>query len=199
MHIIRGKQTSVIDTFTFADLLRDYRSVHIDVGTGDGRFVQHAAATQPDSFVIGIDACRENLHAVSRRAPVNALFVIANAEMLPPEIDGLAANISVNFPWGSLLAGLLAHESAVVGGLRTIARPDARLNVRLNAGALAEQGWPLDAGADQVRAALAAGGFVTQPPAALTTRDLRDFPTTWARRLAFGRDPRALCLTAVWP
>jgi hypothetical protein len=39
-----------------------------------------------------------------------------------------------------------------------------------------------------------AGYAVTSRPALLDARDLRAFPTTWAHRLAFGRDARALYL-----
>jgi hypothetical protein len=38
-----------------------------------------------------------------------------------------------------------------------------------------------------------------RPPAHVTAAELRAFPTTWARRLAFGRDPRALHLHGVMP
>jgi 16S rRNA (adenine(1408)-N(1))-methyltransferase len=84
MEIIRGKRASFIDASATAELLADYETIHIDIGTGDGRFVQHLAQSNPNTSVIGIDACRENLQEVSRRAPTNALFVIANAYALPP-------------------------------------------------------------------------------------------------------------------
>lgn len=194
MEIIRGKYTAVMDTMELAGWLTGYAAVHIDLGTGDGRFVRHTAQMCPDVFVIGVDACRENLREVSRRAPRHALFVIANAQALPPELRGMAAHITINFPWGSLLDGLLADDPALLDGLAGIARPDARLDLRLNSGALAEAGWSLEDGADRVRNVLAANGFAMRTPLALTARDLRACPTTWAKRLAFGRDPRAMYL-----
>lgn len=196
MEIIRGKHTSFIDTSALAERLVGYDIIHMDIGTGDGRYVRHVARTCPNCFVIGIDACRENLHDVSRRAPANALFVIANALMLPPELHSLAAQVTINFPWGSLLEGLLISDPALMAGLVTVARPDARLEVRLNGGALAEAGWSLEEGTDRVREALAVNGFELRPPIALGARELRAFPTTWAKRLAFGRDPRAVYLRA---
>jgi 16S rRNA (adenine(1408)-N(1))-methyltransferase len=199
MEILRGKQTSFISTNTFTDILCAYDSLHLDLGTGDGRFVQHRAQSSPRCFVVGVDASRDNLRAVSRRAPANALFIIANAEALPPALAGRAAGITVNFPWGSLLTGLLAAESAVLAGLRAAAQPGAGLDIRLNAGALAEAGWSLAEGAAQAQMALAATGFLMRPPAHVTAAELRAFPTTWARRLAFGRDPRALHLRGAVP
>jgi 16S rRNA (adenine(1408)-N(1))-methyltransferase len=194
MEIIRGKHASFMDASALGERLARYQTVHIDIGTGDGRLVQHIAQTSPHCFVIGIDACRENLHEVSRRVPENALFVIANAQTLPSELYGLASQITINFPWGSLLEGLLANNSSLLAGLDSIARPDARPEVRLNAGALAEAGWSLVEGAARIREVLAVNGFKVQRPIAMTAHELSAYPTTWAKRLAFGRDPRAVCL-----
>jgi 16S rRNA (adenine(1408)-N(1))-methyltransferase len=194
MEIIRGKHASFIDSSALAQQLACYNDVHIDIGTGDGRFVQHIARTRPDCLVIGIDACRENLVETSRRAPFNALFVIANAQALPPELCALASQITINFPWGSLLEGLLTDDESLLIGLARVSRPGAALEVRLNGGALAEFGWSLQAGAERVRQVLAANGFDLRPSVSLTVGDLRACPTSWAKRLAFGRDPRALYL-----
>ena len=86
MEILRGKTASFIDTHALDDLLVRYDFAHLDIGTGDGRFVLHTAHANPRSLVIGLDACRENLRDASRRAPDNALFVIANARAMPPEL-----------------------------------------------------------------------------------------------------------------
>jgi len=100
----------------------------------------------------------------------------------------------MNFPWGSLLQGLLTDDSAVVDGLLAVTRAGAQLEVRLNPGALAESGWSLDAGADRVRDVLADNGFDLEHAITLAAHDLKRLPTTWAKRLAFGRDPRAVNL-----
>jgi 16S rRNA (adenine(1408)-N(1))-methyltransferase len=197
MEIIRGKQASFMDTAALAERLAGYDSIHMDIGTGDGRFVRHVAQTRPNTFVIGLDAARENLIEVSRRAPSNALFVIANARALPYELRGLATQVTINFPWGSLVEGLLTGDPALMTGLAMIARPRAELDVRLNAGALAEAGWLLEAGAVRVREVLAVNGFTMRPPIRLTSGELKALPTTWAKRLAFGRDPRAMYLRGV--
>ncbi len=170
--------------------------VHMDLGTGDGRFVVDTARAHPLHFVIGVDACRDNLREASRRAPANALFLIANVLTLPPEFTGLASAVTINFPWGTLLTGLLdEHEDAPLWAtLARVARPGATLAINLNGGALAEAGWSLEAGAEQARRLAGRAGFRMSAPHTLAADDLRAFPTTWARRLAFGRDPRALAL-----
>ena len=197
MEIMRGKQASFMDAWALTERLVGYDNIHIDLGTGDGHYVRHIAQSNPTRFVIGIDSCRENMADVSRRAPLNTLFVIANARALPPELHWLAAHITINFPWGSLLEGLLAFDSAVLSGLMLVTSPRASLDIRLNGGALAAMDYTLEQGTDRVRAVLAAGGFVMQSPAVLKTRELKTFPTSWAKRLAYGRDPRAVYLRGV--
>jgi predicted RNA methylase len=197
MEIIRGKHTSFINAATLAEQIRAFDAVHIDIGTGDGRFVQHSAQIHPSRFVIGIDACRENLHEVSRRASSNALFVIANAQALPSELHSLADHVTINFPWGSLVEGLLENDAALMASLAAVLRPNATLEVRLNGGALSEAGWSLEAGADRVQDVLAVNGFNVRQHAILHASELKSIPTTWAKRLAFGRDPRAVYLKAI--
>lgn len=198
MEITQGKQTCFIDAATLAARIAGYQQVAIDIGTGDGRYVRDVARRCPASFVIGIDACRENLRAVSRTAPDNALFVIANALALPGELYGLATRITINFPWGSLLAGLLDGDAALLTGIVALARPGAALEIRLNGGAPAEAGYALDAGVTRIRYAIGAGGFTLRQSAPLDANALRACPTTWARRLAYGRDPSGWYLSATW-
>jgi trans-aconitate methyltransferase len=191
MEVIRGKQTFQIDAVALAHKLIGYHQILIDLGTGDGHFVRHMAEARSDQFVIGVDACRENLHTHSRIALPNTLYVIANAQALPCELYELATHVTINFPWGSLLSGLLADDQSLLGGLAGIARPGALLEVRLNSGALAEAGWSLEDGAEQVRQVLDVNNFAMKRSLVLDVPDLRACPTTWAKRLAFGRDARA--------
>lgn len=197
MEIIRGKHASFMSGLELARQLNGCECIHIDIGTGDGKFVQHVAQAEPQRFVIGIDACRENLIDTSRRALTNVLFVIANAQALPGELYGLGTHLSINFPWGSLLDGLLRPESGLLEELLKCTQAGAAFEVRLNGGALAEQGWTLEAGTAQVQSSLAAKGFTIAAPYAMQPQMLKRFPTTWAKRIAFGRDPRAMVLKGI--
>jgi 16S rRNA (adenine(1408)-N(1))-methyltransferase len=195
---IRGKTSAEIDVDQLAAGVAGYDDVLIDVGTGDGRYVLHVARTSPNWFAIGVDACRDNLRKASRKAPPNALYVIANALALPGELGGMASKVTINFPWGILLTALLDGEPMLLEGLLAISRPGAALEVRLNAGALAEAGYTLESGAARIRQALRQGSFeVAGDPLRLDARELRRCPTTWAKRLAYGRDPRAVYLEAM--
>jgi 16S rRNA (adenine(1408)-N(1))-methyltransferase len=198
MESIRGKHAAGGDAATLARQSAGYAQILIDLGTGDGRFVRHMAATTPGTFAIGIDLCAANLRAAARRAPANAAYLVAGAYALPPALHGLATHLTVNFPWGDLLTGLLAPDARLPAVLAALARPGARLDVRLNAGALTEAGWTLPAAGTAVAAGLRRAGFAVEPPRLLAAGDLRACPTTWAHRLAFGRDPRALYLRGTY-
>lgn len=194
MEIIQGKRRADLDAFALAARLARYDRMLVDLGTGDGRFVRQHALAHPGTFTIGVDSCREHLRDASRRAPANTLYLIASAEALPRELAGLADHITINFPWGSLLGGLLTGDPALLASLETLACPGALLEMRLNGGALAGQGWSLEDGAAMVRQNLLPAGFTLRPPVTLDAVALRACPTTWAHRLTFGRDPRAIYL-----
>jgi len=194
MEILRGKQCTQLDGVALRQRIAGYSTCQIDLGTGDGRFVHQMATRHPTTFVIGIDACREQLRANSRQAPPNALYLIANALALPSQLAEVATHLTINFPWGSLLAGLLADDEQATSYLLALLRPGAQLELRLNGGALAEQGWSLECGAARARQRLRSAGFDLRAPIVMDAHALRAYPTTWAKRLAFGRDPRAIAL-----
>ena len=127
------------------------------------------------------------------------MYLIGNAEALPGELSGLASQITVHFPWGSLLTGLLESGSKVIGNLRMIAQPGATLEIVLNSSSLLKEGLSLEQGGAMVLEALRMSGFDVKMPVTLGAEDLRRYPTTWAKRLGYGRDPQALCLSATCP
>ena len=111
----------------------------IDVGTGDGRAVLAAAAREPTSLALGIDANAAAMAEASRRAAraerkgglENVRFVLAAAESLPAELHGRASLVTVLFPWGSLLRGCLNLDDAVAAGLAGLVAPDGVLELVL--------------------------------------------------------------------
>jgi predicted RNA methylase len=103
METIRGTTSLGMTAAELQQQVAGYKQISLDLGTGDGRFVHHMAEKHPEWFFIGVDACRENLYVNSRRKRANVLFIIANAQALPVELNGLVSHITINFPWGSLL------------------------------------------------------------------------------------------------
>lgn len=111
----------------------------IDIGTGDGLYVYQSARRNPRKFYIGVDASPRPLEKVSEkihRKPSkgglpNALFVQAAVEDLPAELDGIADEVHVHFPWGSLLRGVATGDRRVLQNLRRVCSPGALLEVIL--------------------------------------------------------------------
>ena len=200
METIRGRMSHSLDFNGFKNHFTNYSQgpegrVVLDLGTGDGRYVRFLADRNPDWFVIGVDSCRENLRDHSRAKLQNMLFIIASAQNLPDELEGLVSHITVNFPWGSLLGSLLANDASLMNGLSFVARKNARIQIFLNGGAMAEQGVDLEDGATQLHENLLTAGWRCGSPIPLSVDVLQRYPTTWAKRLAYGRDPRAMMLS----
>jgi trans-aconitate methyltransferase len=195
METIQGKTPIELNQAELQRQITSYQRIHLDLGTGDGRFINYMAEQHPCSFFIGVDACRENLRANSRRKLPNALFVIASAQSLPKELNGLISHITINFPWGSLLEGLLTCDTRLMNSLACISNSITAVDVRLNGGALVEAGTALEAGADQIFNNMLRSGWKINAPMMMNANALRNFPSTWAKRLAFGRDPRAMAMS----
>lgn len=195
METIRGKASLNLDMTDFYARLANYNRIMLDLGTGDGKFAFCHADKFPTHFVIGVDSCRENLHEHSRAKLPNLLYIIANAQALPNELHGLVSHITINFPWGSLLESLLIGDSRLLHGLEAVANSSTTVDIRLNGSALAEQGWSLEDGTERIFENLSSAGWNLRKPEILDSRALRAFPSTWAKRLAFGRDPRAVQLS----
>jgi hypothetical protein len=194
METIRGRKSLVLDVNEWEDRLTNYDRIVLDLGTGDGRYARTLAKKNPNWFVIGVDSCRENLREHSQAKMQNLLFVIASAQELPNELHGLSSHVTINFPWGSLLESLLAGDPKLMCGLKTVSQTKASLDVRLNSGALAEAGKTLEAGTDRIYYNLCQAGWQVKTPVIMDAYALKGFPSTWAKRLAFGRDPRAMIL-----
>jgi 16S rRNA (adenine(1408)-N(1))-methyltransferase len=109
----------------------------IDIGTGDGCFVSAAARANPDRFYIGVDANAKPLEKLSMKATrkpakgglPNAMFVQAAVEDLSAEFNGVADEIHIHFPWGSLLRAVTTGDAGILNSLRRIAAPDCLLEV----------------------------------------------------------------------
>ena len=106
----------------------------MDIGTGDGRAVLRRAAADPRALVVGIDAAASAMIDASRRAdrrgPANAVFFAAGAEALVATPLAAHANlVTVLFPWGSLVRGIVGLDDAALCGVASLLAPDGRLEV----------------------------------------------------------------------
>jgi len=156
------------------------------------------ARREPDALVIGIDASAVSMAESSRRAAralrrgglPNALFVVAAAECPPPELLGLADEVTILFPWGSLLRGALALDDAAASGIARLLRPGGRVEAVVSIADRDGLGiLPLRAadGTELTRRWARHGLDLTAfEPAA--SAEIDAIGSTWARRLRAGRD-----------
>ena len=188
-----GSRPSTLGGFgtTFHDWAATYQNRHADIGTGDGRFALDLARRSPHTAVIAIDANLDRLRGSRRRDPENLRFIAANAldEQLAslPMVDV----VTINFPYGSLLRGLVECDPALLGWLDALLAPGGRIEARVNATALTASGLdPSDAPAAiaSTLRQIDGVGARTHP---LTRTSLRTFPSSWAKRLGHGREQEA--------
>ena len=177
----------------------------IDLGTGDGKLAYQKAKENPDKFVIGIDPNPKALEKVSSKiykktqkgGLSNALFVLANVEDLPFELKGVANEINIILPWGSLLKALAAGDTKVLKNISQLAAEDATIEIVM--------GYNLDREADKIQSLdlpslsldyinqtllplYEEAGIEITDTKQLTPEDLKTLNTTWSKKLSFGQD-----------
>lgn len=169
-----------------------FREMHIDLGTGDAAYAVRLARQRPDLGVLGVDTCLDHVRGSRRCRPLNLALLWCDAAAVPVALDGSAGRVTVNFPYGGLLIGLLDRNDCLLTRLGALLAPAGVVEVRINASALAGSGHtPATAeralmdvcrrlGCDAVRART------------LAPVELRRFPSSWAKRIGFGREAAAI-------
>jgi 16S rRNA (adenine(1408)-N(1))-methyltransferase len=165
--------------------------VVLDIGTGDGRAVVARASAEAAELVIGVDAAAASMAEASRRAerrgPPNALFLAAGAEALgSTPLAGQADLVTITFPWGSLLRGVLGLDDPVLCGVAATLKHDGRIAV-LASVVPTDTVEGLDrldaAAAPAIAAAWRAAGLRLDSVRQATPTDLAAARSSWARRL----------------
>ena len=129
----------------------------------------------------------------SRGGASNAVFVRAAVASLPRALTGIADEVTVNYPWGSLLRAIVAPDRAVLRRIAGVGRPGAALRVRVNESALAAAqiaGADLDRFLPLLRRAYLESGV------ALVScgRSLTEADTAWSARVLGGRSGVVLAI-----
>ena len=148
--------------------------------------------------MIGVDASAAGMAESSHRAArptrrgglPNALFVVAAAECPPRELHGLADELTMLFPWGSLLRGALALDATVAAGIAQLVRPDGSVEAFVSV--TERDGLGVASLGEADRRALAARwavfGFELTDFGPASAVDIDATGSTWAKRLGAGRD-----------
>ena len=147
---------------------------------------------------LGLDPNADAMAANARRARRkperggrdNCLYVAAAVEAPPPELAGLAAAITINFPWARLLEIVLGIRDgdapALAAALSALAAPDCALQLLLNEVTDLPAVPAVDPAmlADRLAPALAATGF------AIDAAELAADGCARAQPLGRAADPR---------
>jgi len=140
MIIVRGKRHETIDAAAFHALANEHDRVVVDLGAGDGKWALRRARANPRELVVAIEPVAENVRESSSRAArrpdrggaPNALFVQAAVEALPGALAGMAGELWITLPWGSLMRGIILADRTLLRGIATLLASGARAHVTLN-------------------------------------------------------------------
>jgi len=172
----------------------------VDIGTGDGRFVYQSARRNPKKFYIGIDPSRKPLEKISEKiyrkpakgGAANVLFIQAAVEDLPAELDGVADELHLHFPWGSLLRAMATAQVEILRCLRKVCCVGALLEVVMGLDPVRDRSelerleipeLSLKHVDEVLRRAYLAAGFEITERGILPVSEWPEFNTSWAKRL----------------
>jgi hypothetical protein len=179
--------------------LNQYEYLHIDVGTGDGAYALHLARSKPGIAVLGLDTHLGNLSKPARKKLSNLRFIECDAAAYPAWLRHRANAVSINFPFGTLFHAVIGHDPETQSRVFALAGAGARIEVRVNASAGAVYGVSLDDIRDGVTKAIHQLAPHTASVAVVSHEQMRSVPSTWAKRLAYGRPTAMVVATAALP
>ena len=168
----------------------------MDVGAGDGGYVLYRARTEPCTFAIAIDASPDALASGAWRAKrarlTNATFLVDGVERIPCELWCLADEVTVYFPWGSLLRGVLDASGAILGPIAHLMKPGAELRVLLSSTDRDGFGELTPERLTSRYTAYSEHGLHLARAEWASPEVVAESRSAWAKRLAVGRERRAV-------
>ena len=191
-----------------ADMLREkaaaFGSICLDIGTGDGKRLYRTAKAHPDTLFIGVDPVRENMLETAQKSAKkpakgglsNLILVISAVESLPQELYDIADEITVYFPWGSLLESVVKPIVSSLEQIRLTAVNGTSFTFittyqdSYEGAEIEKRQLPAlsrDYFEGTYHTALADAGFEITEIAELTADDVMQIGTQWAKRLCTGR------------
>lgn len=204
MKVLLGNKVKDICKKNLEELIKGYKSIILDIGTGDGGFVYKNAKENPTSFYIGIDSNEKNMIEYSTRLTKkvtkgglnNALYVLGNVENLPIELVNTCDKIFVNLPWGSLRDGLIKGEENILNNLKLIAKNNATAEICTTYSEVYEEKeiinrnlpeLSLDYFSKVLKPKYKLCGLNIKNIKVYSNDQLKQLNTKWAKKLAYGR------------
>ncbi len=134
----------------------------------------------------------------AKRGLENLWYVHAGVEALPEELTGFASHISILLPWGSLLSAVARPDIDLLQKIACLCRPNATIRVVFGYDSSAEQKMIQELNLpilseQYLNTTLTQGyrqaGFNIKWKF-LQQSEIRNIGTTWAKKLAYGKDRR---------
>lgn len=147
------------------------------------------ARTRTDTLAIGLDASAD---ALAHAARLTAREHLPNLVLLREPIETLplrrvADEVTIHFPWGSLLCGALAEDERVFDAVCRLPRPGALLTVMLSVVARDGRAPLSDRDIARVLRAYRSSGFTPIEQRPVHVADVESARSSWGKRLGVSR------------
>jgi 16S rRNA (adenine(1408)-N(1))-methyltransferase len=197
MKIIKGNKKIEINKDQINELVLPFNNVVLDLGTGDGRYLFKNAIKNPDTFYIGVDPSEKSLEEYSKKAVKqkvnNVLFVVGSLEVFPIELEGIASEVVINLPWGTLLQAIAKPTQENSNQLKKIFKETGKLTIifgydnnlepsetkRLNLSTITEKQIR-----EEVIPAFENFGFTISIFSVVSSDELKNLESSWGKRIA---------------
>ena len=171
----------------------------VDAGTGDGRYPLHVARARADSLTIGLDASSDALAYAARRAVrerlPNLLLLREPIEAL--QLRSIADQVTVHFPWGSLLQGALAEDDCVFASICRLPRHGGVLTLMVSITERDGRAPLTDQDVSRVVRAYRSSGYALVEHRRVSRADVIAACSSWGKRLDVGGSRPGLLLRFV--
>ena len=204
MRILIGKRIKEIDSTEFESVIKGYKSLVIDIGTGEGEFVYKKAKQDKEVMFIGIDTSADFMQQYSVKSAKkpekgglnNVMYVLANADDLPDALLCKADRIFINLPWGSLRDGIIKGDHSFLSSIRKIAKENATLEIYISYSNLYEKqeiesrNLPMLTTSylcNELKVIYKRYGINITQLSVLDNEALKKIETKWAKKLGYGK------------
>lgn len=202
LKILEGKK--IIETEDLSAIGKRFDKVVVDVGTGNGKYVYDLALANPETLYIGIEPAADNLleyakkamKNIARKGAGNLIYLISSVEALEGSLEAVADEVYVNFPWGSLLEGVVKGEEEILSKLAMLAKGDAALHLTFSYSSIHEPAEIIRRGLPELNEDYIGGvlkrryedcGLDIESFRLMEGGELKGYGTFWAKRLFLGK------------
>ena len=146
------------------------------------------ARARADTLTIGLDASSDVLAYAARRAARERLpnLVLLRESVESVGIESIAHEVTVHFPWGSLLRGALAEDEEVFAAICRLPRAGGALTLLFSITARDGRAPLTESDLARVTRAYRARGLALAARRALVRADVEAAKSSWGKRLAVG-------------